>query len=85
MVTNVSAIGLSPGNSDDVGAKRASRTRRLLNFFRRELVGTFGVLLVLAGHRALGGADLVAFPKTVLMPDYPHNRNAGLSATSAFL
>jgi peptide/nickel transport system permease protein len=46
MVTNAGPIGLSPVAADDGDAKRASLTRRSLKFFRRELVGTFGLLLV---------------------------------------
>ena len=44
MATNIGTIGLSPVAADE--PKRASRTRRLLRFFRRELLGTFGLLLV---------------------------------------
>lgn len=47
MVTNVSTIGLSPAGADDAGARRATRTRRALAFCRRELLGTFGLFLVL--------------------------------------
>ena len=47
MVTNVSTVGLSPAGAVDVAAGRATRMRRVLQFCRRELLGTFGLLLVL--------------------------------------
>lgn len=47
MVTNVGTIGLSSVAGDDAGAMRPTRTRRALEFCRRELLGTFGLLLVL--------------------------------------
>jgi peptide/nickel transport system permease protein len=47
MVTNVSTVGLSPAGAVDVAAGRATRMRRILQFCRRELLGTFGLLLVL--------------------------------------
>ena len=46
MVSNVSTVGFSPAGADEVAA-RATRTRRILQFCRRELLGTFGLLLVL--------------------------------------
>jgi peptide/nickel transport system permease protein len=46
MVSNVSTAGFSPAGADEVAA-RATRTRRVLRFCRRELLGTFGLLLVL--------------------------------------
>ena len=46
MVSNVSTVGFSPTGADEVAA-RATRTRRILQFCRRELLGTFGLLLVL--------------------------------------
>src|SRR5215470_17600342 len=45
MATNI-AIGLERLASDEAGPQRASRARRLLQFFRRELLGTFGLVLV---------------------------------------
>ena len=45
MATNI-AIGLEQLASDDAGPQRASRARRLVQFFRRELLGTFGLLMV---------------------------------------
>ena len=60
MVTNVGTIGLSQVVSDDVGPKRASRTRRLLQFFRRELLGTFGLVLVLVMAATGLSAELLA-------------------------
>ena len=47
MVTNVSTVGLSPAGVDDVAARRSTRIRRILRFCHRELLGTFGLLLVL--------------------------------------
>jgi peptide/nickel transport system permease protein len=46
MVSNVSTVGFSPAGADEVAA-RATRMRRILQFCRRELLGTFGLLLVL--------------------------------------
>jgi peptide/nickel transport system permease protein len=46
MVSNVSTVGFSPVGADEVGA-RATRMRRALAFCRRELLGTFGLFLVL--------------------------------------
>jgi peptide/nickel transport system permease protein len=45
MVSNVSTAGFSPVGADEVA--RATRARRVLQFCRRELLGTFGLLLVL--------------------------------------
>ena len=60
MVTNVGTIGFSPASADDTGAKRESTTRRLLKFFRRELLGTFGLLLVLVMAATGLAAELIA-------------------------
>jgi peptide/nickel transport system permease protein len=46
MVSNINTAGFSPAGADEVPA-RATRTRRVLKFCRRELLGTFGLLLVL--------------------------------------
>jgi peptide/nickel transport system permease protein len=46
MVSNVSTVGFSPAGADEVAA-RATRARRILQFCRRELLGTFGLVLVL--------------------------------------
>jgi peptide/nickel transport system permease protein len=46
MVSNVSTVGFSPADADEVAA-RATRARRILQFCRRELLGTFGLVLVL--------------------------------------
>jgi peptide/nickel transport system permease protein len=46
MVSNVSTAGFSPAGADEVAA-RATRMRRILRFCRHELLGTFGLLLVL--------------------------------------
>jgi peptide/nickel transport system permease protein len=58
MATNVSTI--SPADANDVSARRATRMRRAAQFCRRELLGTFGLLLVLM--MALTGifAELIA-------------------------
>src|SRR5262245_14892638 len=47
MATNTGTIGFPAIASEDVGPQRASRTRRLFWFFRRELLGTLGLVLVL--------------------------------------
>ncbi len=60
MVTNVGTIGFSPASADDVGAKRASRTRRMLRFCRSEPLGTFGLLLVLVMAATGLAAELIA-------------------------
>jgi peptide/nickel transport system permease protein len=60
MVTNIGTIGFSPASADDVGAKRASRTRRALRFFRSEPLGTFGLVLVLVMAATGLAAELVA-------------------------
>jgi len=60
MVTNVGTIGLSPAGADDLGAKHASLTRRSLKFFRRELLGTFGLTLVLVMAASGLSAELIA-------------------------
>jgi peptide/nickel transport system permease protein len=60
MVTNVGTIGLSPAGADDLGAKHASLTRRSLKFFRRELLGTFGLALVLVMAASGLSAELIA-------------------------
>jgi peptide/nickel transport system permease protein len=60
MVTNVGTIGLSPTSADDLGTERASWTRRSLRFFRRELVGTFGLVLVLVMAATGLAAELLA-------------------------
>jgi peptide/nickel transport system permease protein len=60
MVTNVGTIGLSPASADDLGAKHASLTRRSLKFFRRELLGTFGLALVLVMAASGLSAELIA-------------------------
>jgi peptide/nickel transport system permease protein len=60
MVTNVGTIGLSPAGADDLGAKHASLTRRSLKFFRRELLGTFGLALVLVMAASGFSAELIA-------------------------
>jgi peptide/nickel transport system permease protein len=46
MVSNIKTAGFSPAGADEMAA-RATRTRRVLKFCRRELLGTFGLLLVL--------------------------------------
>ena len=46
MVSNIKTAGVSPAGADELAA-RATRTRRVLKFCRRELLGTFGLLLVL--------------------------------------
>jgi peptide/nickel transport system permease protein len=60
MVTNVGTIGLSPAGADDLGAKHPSLTRRSLKFFRRELLGTFGLALVLVMAASGLSAELIA-------------------------
>jgi peptide/nickel transport system permease protein len=60
MVTNVGTIGLSPASADDLGTKRPSWTRRSLRFCRRELVGTFGLVLVLVMAATGLAAELLA-------------------------
>jgi peptide/nickel transport system permease protein len=60
MVTNVGTIGLSTAGADDPGAKHASLTRRSLKFFRRELLGTFGLALVLVMAASGFSAELIA-------------------------
>jgi peptide/nickel transport system permease protein len=60
MVTNVGTIGLSPASANDLGAKHASLTRRSLKFFRRELLGTFGLALVLVMAASGLSAELIA-------------------------
>src|SRR6202171_4922567 len=60
MVTDVGTIGLSATGADDLGAKRASWTRRSLKFFRRELLGTFGLVLVLVMAATGLSAELIA-------------------------
>src|SRR2546421_10730406 len=60
MVTNVGTIGLSPASANDLGAKHASLTRRSLKFFRRELLGTFGLALVLVMAASGFSAELIA-------------------------
>jgi peptide/nickel transport system permease protein len=60
MVTNVGTIGFSPASADDVRAKRASRTRRMLRFCRSEPLGTFGLLLVLVMAATGLAAELIA-------------------------
>ena len=60
MVTNVGTIGLSTAGADDPGAKHASLTRRSLKFFRRELLGTFGLALVLVMAASGLSAELIA-------------------------
>jgi len=47
MVTAVHTTELSRARLDDVAPGRASSIRRLLGFCRRELLGTFGLLLML--------------------------------------
>jgi peptide/nickel transport system permease protein len=45
MVTNVNTVDLAPA-STDAAAIRATRIRRAMRFCRRELLGTFGLLIV---------------------------------------
>src|SRR6266568_2479403 len=59
MVTDV-GIGLSPASADDAAAKRAHSMQRLLSFFRRELLGTFGLFLMLAMAATGISAELIA-------------------------
>jgi len=58
MVTDVGTI--SPASANDLGAKHASLTRRSLKFFRRELLGTFGLALVLVMAASGFSAELIA-------------------------
>ena len=60
MATNTGTIGFPAIASEDMGAQRASRTRRLLRFCRRELLGTFGLLLVVVIAGTGLGAELLA-------------------------
>ena len=60
MATNTGTIGFPAIASEDMGAQRASRTRRLLRFLRRELLGTFGLLLVVVIAGTGLGAELLA-------------------------
>jgi len=56
MATNTGTIDFPAIASEDIGRQRASRTRRLFRFFRRELLGTFGLLLVVV----IAGTGLAA-------------------------
>ena len=58
MVTT--AIGPFSANPDDVAAKQSTRAQRLLRFFRRELLGTFGLVLVVAMAATGLSAELIA-------------------------
>lgn len=60
MVTNVSPIGFSAVDADNVVTARASRFRRALKFCRHEVLGTLGLVLVVV--MALTGllAELIA-------------------------
>jgi peptide/nickel transport system permease protein len=60
MVSNVGTIGLSPASADDLATKHASVIRRCLRFFRRELLGTFGLLLMLIMAATGLSAELIA-------------------------
>ena len=60
MVTNVGTIGFSSAKADDVGPKRSHWTLRCLSFFRREPLGTFGLLLMLAMAATGLSAELIA-------------------------
>src|SRR5215471_5940424 len=60
MATNTGTIGFPAIASEDMGAQRASRTRRLFRFFRRELLGTFGLVLVVVIAGTGLGAELLA-------------------------
>src|SRR5262249_7974605 len=57
MVTTTRTIELSP---DDVVVSRPPWTRRLLAFFRRESLGTFGLVLMLAMTATGLSAELIA-------------------------
>jgi peptide/nickel transport system permease protein len=57
MVTT--AIGEYSGSAEQA-AKRASQTRRLLAFFRREALGTFGLVLVVVMAAAGLAAELIS-------------------------
>jgi peptide/nickel transport system permease protein len=59
MDTTVRTIGLSPTSPDDAVA-RASWVRRMLAFFSRESLGTFGLVLVLAMTATGLAAELIA-------------------------
>jgi len=56
MATNTGTIDFPAIASEDLGRQRASRTRRLFRFFRRELLGTLGLLLVVV----IAGTGLAA-------------------------
>src|SRR5215831_14096953 len=60
MATNTGTIGFPAIASEDMGAQRTSRTRRLFRFFRRELLGTFGLVLVVVIAGTGLGAELLA-------------------------
>src|SRR5215471_19055222 len=60
MATNTGTIDFPAIASEDIGRQRASRTRRLFRFFRRELLGTFGLLLVVVIAGTGLGAELLA-------------------------
>jgi peptide/nickel transport system permease protein len=56
----VTAIGPFTGSSEQVAAKPASKAQALLRFLRRELLGTFGLILVLAMAATGLSAELIA-------------------------
>jgi peptide/nickel transport system permease protein len=60
MATNTGTIGFPAIASEDIGRQRASRTRRLFRFFRREPLGTFGLLLVVVIAGTGLSAELLA-------------------------
>src|ERR1044071_9909761 len=60
MVSTTGTIGLSSTGTDDLAAMRASSARRLLRFFRRELLGTFGLVMVLVMAATGLSAELIA-------------------------
>src|SRR5262245_41452075 len=60
MATNTGTIGFPAIASEDVGPQRASRTRRLFRFFRRELLGTLGLVLVVVIAGSGLSAELLA-------------------------
>ena len=60
MATNVGTIGLAAAGADDAGARRATWARSTLKFFRRELLGTFGLALVLVMAASGFTAELIA-------------------------
>jgi peptide/nickel transport system permease protein len=60
MVTNVGTIGFSPASADDAGPKRATRTRRALEFCRNEPLGTVGLVLVVSMAIVGVSAELIA-------------------------